>query len=297
MVSVVFGRLPGDNLFWQELQNSLHSLLFFLFTLLVLQLLRRYPPLAYRSFRRYLFTGGLGLAIALGTETAQWLSGRGFGHADILRDMAGILLAIGLYTLLERNPHGSLLIPRPGLRSLLIVALCSLLCVAGYPLGKLMLDYHARNLAFPVVLDPGARWADSFIHYTDARRLSSACGPGMTGIELLPAKFPGVSLIEPYPDWRTYRQLSISLHSDYPEPFELVLRIHDRQHDHTYSDRFNRVLNIKPGTNHFRLPLTEITHGPIGRAMQIEQIAGVILFAWNLPQTRTICIGRIQLER
>ena len=168
IATVVFGRLPGDNLFWQELQNSLHSLLFFLFTLLVLQLLRRYPPLAHRSSRRYLFTGGLGLAIALGTETAQWLSGRGFGHADILRDLAGILLAIGLYTLLERNADGSPLIPRPGLRSFLIVTLCSLLCVTGYPLGKLMLDYHARNQAFPVVLDPGARWADSFINYTDA---------------------------------------------------------------------------------------------------------------------------------
>ena len=119
----------------------------------------------------------------------------------------------------------------------------------------------------------------------------------MTGIELLPANFPGVSLTEPYPDWRTYRQLSVSLYSDYPEPFELVLRIHDRQHDHTYRDRFNRVLNIKPGANHFRLPLTEITHGPTGRTMQIEQIAGVILFAWNLPQTRQICIDRIQLER
>ena len=73
MATIVFGQLPGDKLFWQELQNSLHSLLFFLFTLLALQLRRHYPPLAHRSFRRYLCTGGLGLAIALGTEMAQWL--------------------------------------------------------------------------------------------------------------------------------------------------------------------------------------------------------------------------------
>jgi hypothetical protein len=296
ITTVVFGRLPGDNLFWQELQNSLHSLLFFLFTLLVLQLLRHYPPLAYRSFRRYLFTGSLGLAIALGTETAQWLAGRGFGHVDILRDMAGMLLAIGLYALLERDAHGSPLIPRPGLRSFLIATLCSLLCVAGYPLGKLMLDYHARNQAFPVVLDPAARWADSFINYTDARRLSSACGPGMTSLELLPAPYPGVSVAEPVPDWSSYRQLVITLDSLDSAPFELAIRIHDQLHDQSYTDRYNRTLPVKPGPNRYTIPLTEIRDGPTGRSLRLEAIAGVMLFARDPRQARRICIGNMWLE-
>ena len=43
---VAFGQLPGHSLLWQELQNSLHTLLFFILALLVLYQLRHHARLA-----------------------------------------------------------------------------------------------------------------------------------------------------------------------------------------------------------------------------------------------------------
>ena len=297
IIIVAYGQLPGDNLFWGELQNSLHILLFCLLTLLMLRLLGTYPPLAHRALVRFLVVSVLLLVIALGSETIQGLSGRGFGKPDILRDLVGILLGLGLAALLERNNQGAPVIRRPDLRSLLVLLLTGLALMAGFPLGKLVLDYQARNQAFPVVLDLLADWSDSFIDYAHARPSTSACLPGMAPVELLPATYPGVSVSEPYPDWRAYRELVLSLHSQDPAPYEMVLRIHDRQHDHTYRDRYNRVLNVEYGTNHYRIPLAEISAAPAERTMRLGQVAGVILFAWNLPQARQICIGKIKLER
>ena len=146
-------------------------------------------------------------------------------------------------------------------------------------------------------MDLRANWAASFIKLADAVQVPDICAPGMTGIELLPAIYPGVSVDEPYPDWRSYQYLELTLYSSSPEPFELTLRIHDRLHDQSHTDRYNRTLAIRPGTNRFRIPLTEVSNGPIERPLKLGDIAGVMLFALDPPQPRRICIGNMRLDK
>ncbi|MGB5260637.1 MAG: hypothetical protein WBO34_08965 [Gammaproteobacteria bacterium] len=294
---VAFGQLPGHSLFWQELQNTLHTLVFFALTLLLLRHLRHHTPLAQSLFSTYLIAAGSCLLIGIATETAQWMSGRGFGEGDVLRDLAGIAMAALLYALLDRTAAGSRLVSRPAIRGLLATLLVGLLLVSSYPLGALARHYSARNQAFPVILDLRANWAGSFIKHGDAVLTPGACGLGMTGLDLLPAPYPGVSVAEPVPDWSSFRRLVITLDSLNSAPFELTIRVHDRLHDQSYTDRYNRTLPVNPGPNRYTIPLAEIREGPTGRSLELEAIAGVMLFARNPRQARRICMGSMWLEK
>ncbi len=228
---VAFGQLPVQSLLWRETQNTLHTLLFFALALLVLYRIRQHGRPALTPCSTYMVAGSICLAIAIATEVTQSLTGRGFGYFDVLRDLAGIAMAAVLYVLLDRKAAGSRLVTRPAMRGLLLLLLVSLLVISCYPPGTLVRDYIARNKAFPVIMDLRADWADTFIKLQDAMPAPGACGPGMTGLDLLPAPYPGVSVAEPVPDWRSYRQLVFTLHNTSAAPVNLVIRVHDRLHD------------------------------------------------------------------
>jgi hypothetical protein len=294
---VGFGRLPGHTLFWQELQNTLHTLVFFILAFLILHQLRHHTRPAHAPLTIYLIAAGISLLIGMATEITQWVSGRGFGLIDVLRDLAGIAMASLLYALRERTAAGSRLAGRQALRGLLATLLAGLLIVSCYPLGTLTWHYVARNQAFPIIMDLRANWAGRFIKLVDAVQAPGTCGPDMTGLDLLPAPYPGISVVEPVPDWRAYRQLVIALHSMSPAPFDLAIRIHDRLHDQAFTDRFNRTLPVNPGPNRYRIPLIEIRDGPTRRSLALDAVAGVMLFASNPPQSRRICMGRMWLEK
>lgn len=294
---VAFGQLPGHGLLWQEAQNTLHTLLFLALALLVLHRLRQYVRPALTPCSTYMVAGSICLAIAVATEVAQSLTGRGFSYLDILRDLAGIAIAAILYVLLDRTAAGSRLVTRPAMRGLLLALLVSLLVASCYPLGTLVRDYVARNKAFPVIMDLRADWADTFIKLQDVLPAPGTCSPGMTGLELLPAPYPGVSVVEPVPDWRSYRQLVFTLHNASAVPVNLVIRVHDRLHDQSFTDRYNRTLTVNPGLNRYTIPVNEIMDGPKDRSLQLAQIAGVVLFASNPHHVIQVCISSMQLEK
>jgi hypothetical protein len=294
---VAFGQLPGHSLLWRELQNTLHTVFFFALALLVLHRLRHHARLATTPLSSYVVAGGICLATGIATEVAQWLTGRGFGHLDVLRDLAGIAMAAVLYALLDRTTAGSRLVTRSAMRGLLVTLLVGLLLISCYPLGTLVRDYIARNKAFPVIMDLRADWADTFIKRQDALSAPGACDPGMTGLDLLPAPYPGVSVAEPVPDWRSYRQLVFTLHNPGAAPFNLAIRIHDRLHDQSYTDRYNRTLAVNPGLNHYRIPLAEIREGPVERSLELARVAGVMLFASDPRHVIQVCVSSLQLEK
>jgi hypothetical protein len=293
---VAFGQLPGHGLLWREVQNTLHTLLFFALALLVLHRLRQHVRPALTPCSTYMLAGSICLAIAIATELAQSLTGRGFGYLDVLRDLAGIVIAAVLYVLLDRTAAGTRLVTRPVIRSLLLLLLVSLLFISCYPLGTLVRDYIGRNKAFPVIMDLRADWADTFIKLQDALPAPDACSPGMTGLDLLPASYPGVSVTEPVPDWRSYRQLVFTLHNASAAPVSLVIRVHDRLHDQSFSDRYNRTLTVNPGLNRYTIPVDEIRDGPAERSLELARVAGVILFASDPRHVITVCISSMQLE-
>jgi hypothetical protein len=296
---ITFGKLSGHNALIREIQDTLHTVVFTVFTYFALQLMHRRAGDSLTTSADYLLVAGLCLLTGVATEAAQWLTGRGFGLLDIVRDMAGIVLGAGFHALNARTTQGSRLIPHKHLRRTLAVALCVILCAAIYPLASLSWHYQGRNAAFPVIMDMQADWATAFLE-PNAARLTPApntCGPAASALQLLPADYPGIGIVDPSPDWRGYRYLGIELHSANPAPVNLTLRVHDRAHNNEFSDRFNYTLTVTPGTHQYRIALEDISNAPTGRKLDLGSIAGVKLFSGKHPHPQKLCVGVIRLEQ
>jgi hypothetical protein len=296
---ITFGKLSGHSSLIREIQDTLHTVVFAVFTYIALQMVRRRSGDSHTAPANYLLVAGLCLLTGVATEAAQWLTGRGFGLLDIVRDIAGIALGSGFHALHERTIKGARLVPRKRWRNALAAALCIVLCAAIYPFTLLSWHYLGRNIAFPVIMDVQADWSAAFFRL-DAARLTPApdtCGPALSALQLLPALYPGIHLIDPVPDWRGYRYLGIELHSANPIPVSLSLRVHDRAHNNEYSDRFNRNLTVTPGMRRYRIALEDISNSPVGRKLDLGNIAGVKLFSGERPHPQKLCMGVVRLER
>ena len=74
-------------------------------------------------------------------------------------------------------------------------------------------------------------------------------------LDLPPATYSGLTLDEPFPDWTGSDRLAFTVVSDLDRPLPLSIRIHDAWHDQRYEDRFNTVVQIRPGSNDVEIPL------------------------------------------
>ena len=115
-------------------------------------------------------------------------------------------------------------------------------------------------------------------------------------VDLKPGIYPGVSIIEPSPDWSAYKALTILIYSKLIQPFDLVLRIHDEHHNDDYSDRYNTKLTVNKGMNYFRIPLDDIKNSSSNREMNMMQIKELILFSAKTFEVLNFYVGKMRLE-
>jgi hypothetical protein len=108
--------------------------------------------------------------------------------------------------------------------------------------------------------------------------------------------YPGLTIVEPYPDWSLYENLIIEIYSENTRTFDLVLRVHDESHNNIYSDRYNKVLKIKTGKNGFHIPLRDIESAPADRKMDMGRISELVLFASKPAKALDFVLGEIRLE-
>lgn len=305
VLALTFGQLPGESLLWRELQNTGHTLLFVLIAITTLLLLRELLPVTGdRPLLAYLSAGTTSLAVGVAIELVQLSVHRDSSMFDVLRDASGILWGLGLYAGFDARLKAFWLRRTPAYRAgALLVA--GGLCVASlFPLARLAVAYVQRDAAFPVIIDFTAGWSAPFLQFKHSvlerveapRQPASTAGYQAARLRLDSADYPGVSMREPYPDWSAFEHLVFVIHSEHPHPFSLVLRIHDRHHNQSYSDRFNRNLWIEQGENRFRIPLVEIRKAPARRDMDMSQIAGLILFATDLARPVSFYPGVLRLE-
>jgi len=302
----LFGQLPGDNHLWIEIQNTGHLPLFGVLAILVLFVLRALlPGLRTRTAAGYLLSAGISLAAGIGVEFGQQLTkNHSFDIGDVRFDLAGILLALAVYAIFDVRMKPAWHAWRPGLRPFVLVLSASLLLVLLAPLASHMFAYQQRDAAFPVIMDFSAGWSGPFLELRDAvldpvmpaRTVAPPGGHHLAQLTLEAGRYPGITIVDPYPDWSGYKTLVVNIYSDMPWPDGLILRIHDRLHNNIQTDRFNRMLAIDKGMNHFRIPLAAIEAAPAGRRMDLRHIAGLVLFAHPVQQSFKLYPGRIWLE-
>lgn len=307
----MFVQLPGSSLLWRELQNTGHTILFAVITLAFMGMLRGVrgdPVEVNKAYISYVYAGAILVIFAVLTELGQLFTHREPSLIDIVRDMAGIVIGLGVYASIDTcfmplwTRHRYL--PRI---SMLILSSC-LLVVSLLPLLHLSFAYAQRNDAFPVIIDFQAAWVKPFLQLNQAVLIHAAAPDSLASMNdradrqqvsqliLNNGKYPGVSITESYPDWSAYNMLTLDLYSLEDQTINLVLRIHDSQHNQEFSDRFNQVLTVIPGKNRFRVPLHQVEHAPAGRDMDMMHIASIMLFAMNIDNPVKFYPGMLYLE-
>jgi hypothetical protein len=306
LLTLTFWRLPGQTLLWRELQNTGHFLLSGLLAVLVLCSLRAaFAAAREHPLHSYLAAGSISLLCGIAVECVQLFSGRDADAVDVIRDVAGILVALGLCAGFDPWPGWLRQAPwRIPLRYLLPGLAAVLALASSYPLVSLAWAYHQRAQAFPVIFDPAANWSHPFIRLQHATLENAGKDPacratanaGRVGLRLERVRYAGISIIEPMPDWRGHERLALEVYSPQPVPLELTLRIHDARHDQAFTDRFNRRLTLAPGENRIHIPLLEVREAPAGRRMDMAHIAGIMLISSRATGPLTVCPGPLRLE-
>ena len=100
-------------------------------------------------------------------------------------------------------------------------------------------------------------------------------------------------------DWRGYQWLAFEVFNPEQETLQLTIRINDRIHDqkgHRYSDRFNKILLVGPGWNHFEISLEDVEEAPSNREMDLKDVFSLGLFATNLKEPRALFFDYFRLH-
>jgi len=277
------------------LNNAGHAPIFALFAIVVLLLLRRKRTL--HGVRGY----GLALLIAVAAgasvELIQPLIGRGSEIRDLVMDtlgaVGGLALAAAWLT--------------PGRRILASLVAVAAFAMACWPLGEALAAYRERSRQMPTVLDFGTA-ADWYFLRLRGLRLekdaSSRCPTASARnngavLRIVGGTFPGITHLEPQPDWSRYDSLRLDLTNLDPSPLPLTLRVHDAAHDKRKEDRFNREIVLPPATRAIvDVGLEDIAAGPERRRLDLTRVNGLILFARSDPEWvgRMFCVTRIWLE-
>lgn len=169
------------------------------------------------------------------------------------------------------------------------------------PLLQLSWHYIERNNAFPVIADFDADWASSFMRFNDTEILQVSGSKqkknnNMHLVRFNQGDYPGISVIEPEPDWSSYRKLRLKVYSMDKHSSKLVLRVRDNSHNQNHSDRLNAELLVQPGFNEFDIALSQLQQEPANRELDLTHISGVILFSARLEEPLQLAVSNIYLE-
>ena len=299
MLALALSRPPAHSVWWTAVYDLGHAPLFGFVALamrvLVGTLANGRLSLAEQyglAFALTAILSGASEAAQIGSET------RDANIGDALRDLAGggacLLVAAGFEGLFR----GAVA------RTVMVLSGVSLMSAILAPLGPLAWSYSMRRASLPVIADYASQWQKPL---TQALRvdLSSTIAPedftGQGGepvarVRFRQAAWPGVDVVEPWPDWRGYDSLRFQVYAENPAPKMLVLRIDDEAHNGTHSDRFNRSFTIHQGVNDIVVPLEDIREGPRNRQLDLSRIARVLVFSRRPDAPYELLFGPMSLN-
>jgi hypothetical protein len=233
---VLFGRIPGEGRWANDLNNAAHGPAFALVTLCVFALLPRSPGRRITIFGEY--SAAILISILLGAlvELLQHFTGRDATLADLLTDTLGTLAAAGGLLAFDARLQGSHEQAAPRRIGLLVAVAASLLMLS--PLVATAAAYLKRHFAFPTLVDFSLPLATSFIRVDASASVERVQlprelrydGRGSIGLRTHLTEKSGWVLVltEPVRDWRRYTRLNLDVANPTDEPLALRLRVFDR---------------------------------------------------------------------
>jgi hypothetical protein len=285
--------LPSETLWLRELFNSGHTILFLFISLVLyskIDAINRFlsPQLTC------LFVLAIGLAVGAAIEVFQGLIQREASLADLNKDFLGILAGLALALSIRQKTRRT--------RVLFITIAFGLLIFGMYSLIQLSWHYVQRNKSFPVVIAFDENWSTSFLKLNNAEllgelKVKNSDDTKYQRVRFDIGKYPGIGVIEPEEDWSAYRVLRFDVYSANDEDIKLVLRVHDKQHNNDFDDRFNRAFIIHRGINTVMVDISQIQKAPSDRMMDLTNIADVHLFLSEVSTPLYLGISNIYIEK
>jgi hypothetical protein len=293
---------PERTMLWDAIFDAGHVPLFGAISLLVCGALTgrsRGESPASTSLKGFILTVAIGGLSEIGQVLLPY---RDVAWSDFARNVAG---AAGFLLIREGLRRGD---SHRGPRSrwptrLAAAGGAAAIALALIDLGDTLLTIRQRARAMPAIVRfDGSRWESRLVH-AEPNRLTPAGDVRATGIpagfarlDLQPATYSGLRIDQPYPDWRGYSWLVLSVASDLTESLTVAIRIDDARHDNRYRDRFNAALQIAPGAHHIRVPLDQVRTSPDRREMDMGRIRRLVLFVHQLRQPTRLYLGPMWLE-
>jgi hypothetical protein len=306
LIALVLGvSLPSWPKILGVLNNMAHAPVFGAFALIVLRLARISRSSGAARASDY----GIAFVFAIGVgglvEIAQAFMDRDASLEDLGTDTLGAGCALGIAAAFDRQLWPA----RIRFAGRVAAAAAGLFCglLALLPVGQAVIAYVDRAAAFPVV----ARFSsprDLYFIGSGTARLSLQPLPARWArpdddlslrIDFAAPVWPGISHEEPEPDWRGFSALVLDVTNPAETPLRLTVRVHDMVHDQRFEDRFNRAFEVPPSNRvALRIPIKDILAGPVHRSLDLEHIAGIVVFesSGSASISRHFFLTRIWLE-
>lgn len=212
-------------------------------------------------------------------EAAQLVTARDADWEDIVRDLLGAGAGVAVATAI---------VSKRGVLRLVFGATAALLILIGAaPTIAESLAWWSAERHFPVLDDFEHRVQRRLWRSTGARITyrSHGYGAALCGT-FAEGRYPGAARRVPR-DWRGYGSLEFTV--DTQEATDLVIRIHDTQHDGRHADRFNRTVRLSTGRQRLSIPLDAVRQGPRGRELALAQVQELIVFVPRPARPITVC--------
>lgn len=289
----LFVPFPTINLWWREVLNSCHVILFF-FVSFILYFLLSAKRLFKNTVMVHLAVIVLGLLIGAGIEVLQGLLQREASIDDLFRNLLGILsgLSFVLYTLQQST------------RNKIVTGLASLgfLLLGIAPLAQITWDYMQREKAFPQITAFEEVWFSRFVHFesvelTDNKNLITEGDVQFQQFRFDPGQYPGIEVIELEKDWTAYRKLRFQVHSKNASIITMVLKVYDKKHNQHFDDRFNQRFEIQPGLNQISVDLLEVRDAPVARELNLSEVSTIQLFIPGVDSPVFLGLSNLYLEK
>jgi len=281
----------------RDLRDALHAPGFVIITVVVFFCIRR----AVNARHPYSVAFGICVALAVVAEGSQFFGSRDADFGDLAADGLGILAGLLIGGLLNGDFRSGF---RHGPYRLLAITcgiLLSLLVV--FPLADAGYAIAAQRSVFPRLADFETRWEQRLYAGSLVRGLKIVPSPGIafhTGertalLNLSRASVPGLKLF-PYSDWSGFEELVFTVASASASPIEIILRIHDQEHNNEHDDRYNQrfVVPVEPLT--IRIALSDIAARPAKRKLDLRNIDAIIIFVSSPTGNEKIYIDNIHLD-
>lgn len=299
-----FFSTNSHNLSAKALQDSSHSWVFFIGTLLLFNLHELYTHLKNKhvvTTNFELTIPVVALAIGIAIELLQPYFDRDASFLDLGYDLLGILTACVIHHLQRIESHKK----RFALK--VTVALLALLISLLKPMKFFWIEKQIKDLR-PVLYNFDTPWQQKFIAANNGAEIYLKKAPqewlnnnSMTVMLAYDTrkklgKYPGISYSHFWQDWSMYQRLSIDIFLASNHPSIATLRINDKEHNTHYEDRFNYKINLNPGLNSLKIDLRDIQNSPANRLMNLEAMQRIILFETDPTRSKRLYIDNIRLE-